>query len=410
MRHHLARLAILALLPLPALAACGDDAAAAAIPAGEVTETRGRLSIADRDTGAVAVWDLDVPAEFTRYALAAPAMLQAPLSRQITAVMAAQPGADRLDVFATGVWIWDHVEHFHVYKEPAARQVDPALAVDAGATALNATGGWIVAFDGTTGNVHALFERSIGDLRTDLDRTRAPVWRVDAGDPHDGFALVARGHLLVSRADGGVDVRPPGAADFGPAAPLEAPCPAPTAAAAVDRDVLIACGDDLLALRWDDDAGAFAPTRVPLPADAPAPAWILAEDDLAPAFVVDGGPGTLALVDTATAATTPVALGAPIVEAAIDRDAAWIAALLDDGTLVILDAATGEETGRVAATGGPGPLAVGDGYAYVGDPEGQAVVEVDLATATITRTFDVGLAPGDLAVTALWPGGEPVQH
>jgi len=402
-------LAVVAMLPT--LVACGDGGSGGAPPEGEVFETRGRLVAAAAGSGTVSVWDLDVDVEVTRYELAAPAVLERPLSRQITAVVASQPEADRIDVLGTGVWVWDHVDHFHVYKEPAAVQVDPDLAREGlAAQFLDATGGWVVAFDPQAGRADALFERSIGNLRTDVDRTRSPVWRTFQTEPHPGFALVARGHLIVTEAAGGLTLLPPGTTDFGPPAPMGMPCASPTAGTGVVERVVIGCGDDLLALTWDDEGEAFESARIALPADASSPAWLLAEDDL-PVFVGDGGASGVLLVDPATESAQRVEVGGSVADVAADRDGQWVLVLRDDGALVLLSS-DGEVLGEVALSlaGPAGRLAVGDGFAYVGDPDGQQVFEVDLVEQAVTDAFDLGFAPGDLVVTALWPGGEPVRH
>lgn len=412
------------------VAACGDDAALVdagtdagsagdgapaldsavdggpTIPVGEVFETLGRLSVADRDSATVAVWDLDVEAEVTRYALSAPAELHGALSRQIPAVVAAQPAAGRFDVFGVGVWVWDHVDHFHVYKEPSAIQVDPMLAMTDGLTGVNVSGGWIVAFDQTTGRVSALFERSIGNLRTDVDRTRAPVFRTYETPPHEGAAVVSRGHLFVSRAEGGLDMLPPG---FDAHTTLDLPCAPPVRAAAVELHAVFACRDSLLLSTWDEVREEFDFAELDAgEAGAAISGW--AADDDAPAFVGRRGATRLVFVSRESGEVSTADLGEPVRAIALERDARWLLALTEDGELLDLDPATGAERRRAAVMDGPGPLAVGDAHAYVGEPDAERVHVIDLETMTVTGALEIGLTPASLVVTALWPGGEPVAH
>jgi len=405
--------ALVVTLGASAAAGCGDDGGGgAAIPEGEVFETRGRLVAADADSGTVAVWDLDIGAEVTRYELAGPAMLERALSRQIAAIVAAQPTAGRIDVIGTGVWVWDHVDHFHVYKDPAALQVDPGLSREAAATSLGASGGWVVARDAATGAVHALLERSIGHLRTDVDRSRAPIWLTHEGAPHEGVAVMAQGRLVASRAEGGLLVRRSGAGAFASDTPLEALCPAPSAAAAIGPRVLVACADDLLALNFDDETEAFVPQRIPFPEATDAPSWLLAEDDL-PVFVGDAGGDGLLFIDLAAGSARRIPLEGAATDVAADRDGRWVIVLDEQGVLRTVDPVTGDEHGQVdvvPAGTAAGPLAVGDGFAYVAEPGTGRVHEVDLDGLERTASFDVGFAAGSLEVTGMWPGGEPVVH
>lgn len=379
------------------------------LPEGEVFETQGRLSVADANSGVVSVWDLDVGAEVTRYTLTSPAQLHTALSRQITAVVAAQPDSGRFDVLGVGVWVWDHVEHFHVYKEPSAIQVDPMLAMEDGLTEANATGGWIVAFDSDTGRVNALFERSIGNLRTDVDRTRAPVWRTYMAAPHSGAAVVSRGHLLVSRPDEGVELLAPGASAFGEPTLIDVACAAPSSATAVGLHAIFACEDGFMLSTWDETREEFGFERLEGPEGAAPHDWVAEVD--APAFVGLSGDDALVLVNREDAEVRRVEIGEAIHAIALDRDGRWLLALSAGGELLDLDPATGDERRRVRVVESlPGALAVGDGFAYVADPEEERVIVIDLEGFALDGELDVGMAAGSLAVTALWPGGEPVMH
>ena len=381
------------------------------IPEGELFDpsTRGRLSVADAAEATVSVWDLDVRAQVTAYELSAPATLFRATSRQITSVVAAQPSARRFDVFGVGVWVWDHVDHFHVYKDPNVIQVDEELAFTGGVDELQVNGGWIFAFDDATGGMSGLFERSIGPLRTDVDRTRLPIFQDVEGAAHDGVAVVARGELFATRADGGVDRYRQTTTGFEDPETLD--CAVPGAGTAAGRGALFDCDGDLLFSRWNEDDELFEDLRVTRPEGTSRPEWLLGEDDL-PVFVgpVDGG---LLLVNRETATSSFVALAAAPVAIAPERDGAYLLLLDAEGVLLDLDPATGAERRRLDLGLGAEALthlAVGEGRAYVSEPGAGRVHEIDLETLLALEPLDVGGQPGSLVVTALWPGGEPTRH
>jgi hypothetical protein len=388
----------------PLADAGGDAGGEAGIPEGEVFETRGRLSVADLDAPTVSVWDLDVGERFTTYTLSAPAELYAPTNRQISAVVAVQPGADRFDVFGVGVWIWDHVEHFHLYKDPGVRQMDDALAFEGAITDVSVNGGWVVVFDDATGRATGLFERSIGSLRTDVGRTRAPVFKGVDGAAHDGAATVAFGHLFVTRADGGVARHPQGATAF--EAPEVLTCADPGALGGGGFQVLVDCADDLLFQEWDGEAEVFVESRIPRPEGARPDAFV-GSDDL-DGFV--GRVGDRELLFVSPTAATRVDVGADIVDAELDRDARWLLVLLEGGVLLDLDPVTGAERRRLELGGDLVDLAPGDGFAYLADAAEGTVRDVDLTTFAEGPPLEVGGRPGSLVVTGLWPGGEPVYN
>ncbi|MFK7991967.1 MAG: YncE family protein [Sandaracinaceae bacterium] len=378
------------------------------IPEGEVYETRGRLSIADRDTPTARVWDLDVRGEVTTYEVGSGSVLYSASSRQITAVVATQPSVG-FDVFGVGVWVWDHVEHFHVYKDPSVIQVDDMLAHRGNVTDVHVNGGWVVAFDDTTGTTTALFERSIGPLRTDVARSRAVIFRTVEGAPHDGLAVVARGHLFTTRADGGIDRYEPTSDGFGD--PVFLNCAAPGAAEASGFRAVFDCADGFLVVRWDATAEAFEELRVPRAEGMERPSRMIGEDDLT-TFVGLVGDRTIVFVDTDAGAATSVELDDAVLDMEIDRDAGHLLVLTETGSLVDLDPVTGAELGTLAlgASSTLYDVAVGDGFAYVSEPDAGLVHEVDLSDLTATGPLEVGGTPAHLVVTALWPGGEPVMH
>ncbi|MEM9073144.1 MAG: hypothetical protein AAGE52_31860 [Myxococcota bacterium] len=376
----------------------GFDSGTPDIVIGEVFETVGRLSIADANSGQVAIFDLDTAAEVNRYTLEAPATLSSALSRQITAVVAAQPSADRFDVFGVGVWVWDHVDHFHVYKEPSAFQIDPLLAMTEGLSEVDKSGGWIVAFDQETGTVRALFERSIGNLRTDIERTRAPVFRGYDTTPHEGAAVVLRGHLFVTRADGGLEVLEPGTSEFGEPTPLEIPCEGGSAAASAGAHAVFACTDGFVIATWDEGTEEFAYQRVEV--EGAQAAWVRGDDD-STTFVAGDESAVFLISADGNVVRQDVAYDA----FEFDRDNRWLMAMRGS-SLVELDSESGEEVRELEVFAGP--MTLGDGFAYIGGES--AVSEVNLETWEVSRTFDLDFVPGSLVVTAMWPGGQPVMH
>ncbi|MEM6958056.1 MAG: hypothetical protein AAF645_20335 [Myxococcota bacterium] len=365
---------------------------------GEVFETRGRLSAASTSSGQVSVTDLDTLEAIEMYELGASSTLIGSNNRQIAAVIAAQNSLARFDVVGVGVWVWDHEDHFHLFKEPSALQIDTDLSYEGPVDRVLSSGGWIVAASPT--GVGLLFERSIGNLRTDIDRSRAPVFRTQEEGAFNGLAAVARGHLVYA-TESGLRIREPGAADFGEPADLAEPCENPTGLAALPTSWVAACGTDYLVGVWNDESETFDYSRVALDESIGSPEELIPLDGLE----VDAYAGfTDAGVAIVTAAGDVSAWAAPSAPQTVvpnrSGEALWVTAA--DGVRLLdpAGAMLGEWLGEAGA------FAAGDGFGYIAT--GATVVELEEPGLSEDRTFELDFEPGSLVVTGMWPGGEPV--
>ncbi|MEV0352262.1 hypothetical protein AB0H88_41420 [Nonomuraea sp. NPDC050680] len=333
----------------------------------EMPEPQFRLVLADGETGTVHVLDL--------------------LTEQTTAVADVEDvrgvtgdgrfaylttGADGLRVIDSGAWAVDHGDHLHYLT--AARDLGAVTgqppydaAADTATSAVRAGDGRITLFD------RARMEK--GEL-------------VETGAIEDAAAaLPYRGHLLV--AEGGA-IRVEGGADVGA-------CMDAAGTAVTRRGVIFGCADG--ALLVTEKGGAFEGVKIRYPRKTPA-------GDRATAFRHRSGSSTLAakagesgtwVLDVAARTWKLLKTGPVVAVNAVGEDAP-VLSLTEDGVLHAHDPASGKETASTKllaepATGAP-DIQVDTGRAYINDPAGKAVYEIDYNDdLRRARTFKPGFTP-----------------
>ncbi|MFG3442123.1 ABC transporter [Nonomuraea sp. NPDC047897] len=345
----------------------------------EMPEPQSRLVLADGGTGTVHVLDL--------------------LTEQTTAVARVEDvrgvtgdgrfayvtaGAGGLHVIDSGAWAVDHGDHFHYYRtaardlgavaeRPSYAAADTATITDTAATADTATTA-VRTGDGTI---------------TLLDRARMEQGElVEAGEIENAAAVLPyRGHLLV--AEGGA-VRVEGGAGVGA-------CVDAAGTAVTRRGVIFGCADGALLVTEKD--GAFEGVKIRYPHKTPA-------SDRATAFRHRPGSSTMAakagdsgtwVLDVAARTWKLLRTGPVVAVTAVGEDAP-VLTLTEDGVLRAHDPASGKEIAGTKLlaeplTGSP-DIQVDTGRAYVNDPAGKAVYEIDYNDdLRRARTFRPGFAP-----------------
>lgn len=292
-----------------------------------------------------------------------------------------------------GSWTVDHGDHVHYYRA-AIRDVGELpvgrgalVRSDAAVTAVTDKGGRTV-----------LYDRGKLD-KGDIARTRA------LPGTYSGPVVPYEGHLLTLVGKGdtakltvldrkGKRVTTPDAA-----------CEDPKGDAVTRRGVVFGCADGALLVR--EENGKFTAESIPYEKDVPeaeratefrqrpgSDTLTAQADDSV--WVLDVGERTWKQVDTGTVvAANTAGEGAPLL------------VLEADGRLHGYDIGTGEETGRTKKlltgrpdTTNPPVIEVDRSRAYVNDPDGKRVFEVDYNDdLRIARTFDVDIAPALMAET-----------
>ncbi|MGW0193946.1 ABC transporter [Nonomuraea sp. NPDC003201] len=281
-------------------------------------------------------------------------------------------GSGELRVIDGGAWAVDHGDHRHYYRT-AARDLGAVAgrppyeaAADTATTAVRAGNGAVKLLD------RARMEK--GEL-------------LEKGTLTAAAALPYRGHLLL--AEGGV-VRVEGDADVGA-------CADAAGTAVTRRGVIFGCIDG--ALLVTEKGGAFEGVKIRYPHKTPA-------GDRAKAFRHRPGSSTLAaragesgmwVLDVAARSWKLLKIGPVAAVNAVGEDAP-VLSLTEDGVLRAHDPASGKETARTKLltaplTGAPG-IQVDTSRAYVNDPAGKAVYEIDYNDGLRrARVFRPGFTP-----------------
>lgn len=309
-------------------------------------------------------------------------------------------GEDTTTVTDSGVWTVDHGDHFHYYRsEPGTVGEVPAEEP-----------GHVMSADTRV----AFFDDADGDVkvypRADLDDdVLEPVTEFSVG-AHHGVAVPFTDQVVSTIAPEKDSAELPDTLavfdEAGEKSDLagDATCTDIHGAATVRDAVLFACADGVLTVTEKDAPGTLTSTLVPYPQDADGRAWSLAAGrDLVGVPFEGGG---LGLLDPETGTWTVAPTDAPVTSAAVSPDDGLVLALDEDGTGYAVDPETGEiladsslvEVGRSGAEGAS--VVLGTERGYVSDPTSGTVTELDVADGLReTREFDLGGAPGALAVT-----------
>ncbi|MFZ3592840.1 hypothetical protein [Streptomyces sp. BH104] len=292
-----------------------------------------------------------------------------------------------------GSWTVDHGDHVHYYRA-AIRDVGELpvgrgslVRADAAVTAVTDKSGRTV-----------LYDRGKLD-NGDIVRTRAlPGTYSGPVVPYEGHLLALAGNddatkLTVLDRKGKRVTTP------------DATCENPRGDAVTRRGVVFGCADGALLVREED--GKFTAESIPYEQDVP-------KTERAADFRQRPGSDTLTaqaddsvwVLDVGERSWKRVDTG-PVVAANTAGEGAPLLVLETDGRLHGYDTGTGKETGRTKKlltgkpdTANPPVIEVDRSRAYVNDPDGKRVFEVDYNDdLRIARTFDLDIAPALMAET-----------
>ncbi|PFX05055.1 Manganese transport system membrane protein MntB [Nocardia farcinica] len=344
----------------------------------ETAEPQPRLVLADSGSGAVRVLDL-VSEQVTEL----PAV---PGVRGIAADgrHAYLSDGAALRIVDTGSWLVDHGDHTHYYRAPI-REVGTRPV---------------------TGDARVLADRAVAAVHTGaetvlLDRGALDDGSVRAlGEPIAGTAVPYAEHLVIARPDGRVEVR---TRDGAPVTTLPQPCPEPRGSASTRRGVVFGCADGALVVHADGTAFAGTPIAYPHPVPATERATEFRHRPGSATLAARAGDRGAWLLDVRARTWTLVPAG-PVLAANTAGEGAPLLTLTADGMLHAHDPVTGVELAgtQLLATVDPAAaptVTVDSARAYVNDPAGRRVFEIDYADLRVARTFPLDIAPALMVET-----------
>lgn len=311
----------------------------------------------------------------------------------------AQTG-DGVEIVDSGVWTWDHVDHFHYYRaEPAllgavGGEGDATIAT----TNLSTTGGTGISFAGSGDAVlldtQALSKGEISEL-----------FRLER-EPHDGLVVPVGSFALVTDATDGVGTSVVGYTADGEETGLEEPCVAPAGTITTRVGAVIGCEDGALLAHVDGEE--LKVERIPYPEGTTAPAATDFDNrEGRPTVTGLAGSEGIWMLDTRARSWTLLPSPAPLAQVtAVDDEDGHLLALAQDGRVLVLDEAGAvlSETAPLAAeslAAGMAPTLIADQHrAYLSAPAERRLYEIDYAdSARIARTFDTATEPAFVAET-----------
>ncbi|UTT53946.1 ABC transporter [Microbacterium maritypicum] len=308
---------------------------------------------------------------------------------------------DGIEIVDSGVWTWDHVDHFHYYRAAPALlgSVTGAGPATIATTNLSTTGGTGISFAGSGDAVLLDTEAlSKGEIRE--------LFRLER-EPHSGLVAPVGSFALVSEASAGADSTVAAYTSDGEATGLEEPCTDLAGTITTRVGAVIGCRDGALLAHVDGEE--LQVERIPYPAGTTAPAARSFDNrEGRPTVAGLAGAEGIWLLDTRERSWTLLPSPVPLVHVtAVDDEAGHLMALARDGRVLVLS----DENGTVLAeteplvaeslAAGTTPALIADQHrAYVSAPTEHRLYEIDYADgARIARTFETATAPAFVAET-----------
>ncbi|MFI9730536.1 hypothetical protein [Streptomyces sp. NPDC052092] len=302
-----------------------------------------------------------------------------------------------IHVLDSGAWTVDHGDHVHYYSA-AIRDVGELpvgsraqVRSDAVVTAVTSGGGRTVLYDRSK-----LEKGRIESSRT-LPRT------------YSGAVVPYEEHLLAFADEGGATKLVVLDREGARVASPDVECEEPRGDAVTRRGVILGCAGGALLVRAQ--GGAFTAEEIPYGRDVPAKerATAFRHRPGSDTLTAPAGDDAVWVLDVAERTWTRVETG-PVVAANTAGEGSPLLVLETDGSLHGYDIATGKQTARTeplltggkraGTDGGASVIEVDRSRAYVNDPDGKKVLEIDYNDGLrIARSFDLDVKPVLMAET-----------
>lgn len=313
-------------------------------------------------------------------------------------------GKGGVSVVDSGVWTWDHVDHFHYYRAgPRDLGTVEGDGVANVATTMSSTSGGTGVFFTGSGEVVRLDTGALseGDLEEQF--------RVGA-EPHAGLAVPVGDHTLVTEpGSDGSAAEVVVLDDRGdPVDGAREACRAASGTIPTRVGTVIGCDDGALLATVEE--GEVRMERISYPRGTAAPAATsFANRDGRPTVAGLAGKQGIWLLDTRERSWSLLRSPHPLSQVtAVDDEDEHVLGLTTDGRLIVLDGSSGDTlaTSRplvdASLRDGPGaPTLVADQQrAYLSAPAEKRLYEIDFADgARVARTFQTPSEPAYVAGT-----------
>ncbi|MDY0828254.1 ABC transporter [Microbacterium sp. BG28] len=301
---------------------------------------------------------------------------------------------DGVEIVDSGMWTWDHIDHFHYYRaEPRVLERVPGHGTARVATTNSST-------TGGTGIFFADGEAVLLDTEALSRGEVVERFRVRIPE-HDGYIVPVGDHALVTTGEGAVQVRDrDGTVNGDPVA-----CTDPAGTLTTRVGAVLGCRDSVL-LAVAADAGT-AVERIALPEGVAAPR-VWANREGRPTAAGLSPDGSIVLLDTRERTATALAAPRPLIAVtAVDDASEHVLGLTVEGRVSVIDGATGAELALTEplvaaslAAGRTPTLIADDRRAYLNGIAERVLFEIDFADAgRIARTFATIDEPAFVAET-----------
>jgi hypothetical protein len=312
---------------------------------------------------------------------------------------------DGVAIVDSGVWTWDHVDHFHYYR---AEPRDLGIVTGDGPATIATTN------SSTTGGAGVFFAGSGEAVLLDTEALskgeRVELFRIDT-EPHAGMVVPIGSSALVTQADAGIasslvayDATGNRIDD------VAIDCAEAQGTITTRVGAVIGCRDGAVLATHDGDDLVLE--KVPYPVEVAAPpATAFANREGRPAVAGLAGDAGIWMLDTRQKQWTLLPAPTPLLQVtAVDDTDQNVLALAADGRVLVLDGTTGAEraatppllAGSLAdAAALAGVTLIADQQrAYLNAPLEQKLYEIDFADAArVARTFETDTVPAYLAET-----------
>lgn len=301
-----------------------------------------------------------------------------------------------VSIVDSGVWTWDHVDHFHYYRASprVLGDVDGAGEAVVATSNSSTTGGTGVFFP-ESGDAVLLDTEALSTGRVEetfrLSREPGPGMVVPAGS----FAAIAAGDEVTLHTAAGA-----------PAGDTTA-CVDPAGTITTRVGAVIGCQDAALLIHVEDERPVVE--RIPYPEGTTAPrATAFANREGRPRVAALAGDAGIWMLDTRARSWTLLPVPEPVVQVtAVDDADATVLALTPDGRVLVLDGETGAVraasvalAGASLADGASVTLVADQQRAYLNGPAEGRLWEIDFADeARIAREFVSERTPAFFAET-----------
>ncbi|MBB1028686.1 ABC transporter [Dietzia sp. DQ11-38-2] len=311
-----------------------------------------------------------------------------------------------VEIVDSGVWTWDHVDHFHYYRTSpsmlgAVMGDGPAVVTTSG----NATTGGTGIFFPESGEAVLLSNEALSKGRVE------EVFRLES-EPHEGLVAPLGSGALVTIVDesavvSGVEFH---GADGAPVDGATAPCADAQGAVTTRIGVVVGCADGAVLATYEDGGPRFESIAFPEGTEAPRATEFRGRKGRPVVAALAGDEGFW-LLDTRSRQWRLVPTDQPLLQvSAASDDDSHVVGVDREGRIRVFDGEAGTEiavteallAGSVAnpETASGIELTVDRERAYVNDPVAGVVHEIDYrGDARVARSLGTPTTPDFVAET-----------